>query len=863
MGLTNFFKKIIKRDPADSTESVGHLRVLFKTRYHSFKQLLAANNRALEIMADIERALSGRHAFGMPFLRSTSTAISVNVFRMIKNLDELAPHKYTELYEKFSEIQNKMDRLLNKQNKPQDDRWIIPLDDVHPDMVDEVGMKMGNLAEMKNRIQLPVPEGFVITAQAYHHFMLTNDLQDEIDKMLQSADSQEFEDLYTLSAQIQQMIIRSEVPGDLANAINLALDKIKKDNKDVRLAIRSSALGEDMAGSSFAGQYRSELNISCENVFEAYKEVVASKYSLQAMTYRFNRGFKDEDIAMSVGCLVMVNAKCGGVMYTHNPVDASDDALFINAVWGLPKSIVDGVGDCDVYVVAKRPSLDVVREDIKEKTIKFTCDEIEGVCRESLMDESLINAPTLTRDQALKLAEMAIRLEEFYKVPQDIEWAIAATGEIVFLQCRPLSRSFTAIMDREILSRIPSSQILLTGGVTASPGAVCGNVFFVEKGSDVIQFPEGGILVTQQALPRWASLLSRASAVITEQGGFAGHLANIAREFGIPALFGAPNVMTVLQNGEEITLDADRSMIFRGKADLPPVQAPQKNIMAGSPVYETLNHLSRFIVPLHLLDPDSKEFTPASCLTFHDITRFIHEKSVHEMFNFGKEHNFSERSSKQLHFKVPMQWWILNLDDGFKEEVSGKYVKLENVVSLPMLAFWEGFAAIPWEGPPAIDGRGLASVMFQATTNPALNTGLRSKYAEKNYFMISKHYMSLNSRLGFHFSILEAVASERKIENYINFQFKGGAANLDRRLKRILFIGDILEQNGFRVTQKEDTLLARIENQEEAYMISRLKILGYLTLHTRQLDMIMTSPEKVSYYMSKTQKDIQTLIKEK
>ena len=861
MGFVKFIQKLIKKDQRDRSESVEHLRVLFKARYQSFKQLLAANNRALEIMADIERALSGNHAFGMPFVRSSCTAISVNVFRMIKNLDELAPEKFNGLYGKFSEIQKTIDGLLKIQTRPKDDRWVLLLEEVQADMADTVGIKMGNLAEMKNRIQLPVPEGFVITAQAYHHFMLANDLQAEIDTMLQSVETQEFEDIYTLSAQIQQMIIRADVPEDLMQAVSLALDSIRKKNnhKPVRLAVRSSALGEDMAGSSFAGQYRSELNISCENVFEAYKEVVASKYSLQAMTYRLNRGFKDEDIAMSVGCLVMVDARCGGVMYTRNPVDASDDAVFINAVWGLPKSVVDGVGACDIYKVAKQPSLHLVHQDIKKKTIKFTCDENEGVCRESQMDEALISAPTLSQEQALSLAQMAIRLEAFYTVPQDIEWVMTDSGEMMFLQCRPLSRSQATLPDKAVLSRIGSSDILLADGVTASPGVACGPVYHVERGSDVIQFPKGGVLVTQQALPRWASLLSRASAVVTEQGGFAGHLANVAREFGIPALFGAADAMTMLHNGDEITVDADRQMVFRGKIDLSPFQNQQKNIMAGSPVYETLRHVSRFIVPLNLLDPDAKEFTPDACQSFHDITRFIHEKSVQEMFSFGKAHNFSERSSKQLHYNVPMQWWILNLDDGFKEEVSGKYVKLENIVSVPMLAFWDGFAAIPWEGPPAVDGKGLASVMFQATTNPALTTGLRSKYAEKNYFMISKHYLSLNSRLGFHFSILEAVVGDRKMENYINFQFKGGAANLDRRLKRVVFIGEILEKNGFRVTQKEDTLLSRIENQEEDYMIRRLKVLGYLTLHTRQLDMIMTNPDKVSYYMAKMQKDIQTL----
>ena len=105
--------------------------------------------------------------------------------------------------------------------------------------------------------------------------------------------------------------------------------------------------------------------------------------------------------------------------------------------------------------------------------------------------------------------------------------------------------------------------------------------------------------------------------------------------------------------------------------------------------------------------------------------------------------------------------------------------------------------------------------------------------------------MSLNSRLGFHFSILEAFISERTTENYINLQFKGGAADIDRRLKRILFIRDILVQYDFSVNGREDTLFARTENRNVEYVIGRPKLLGYLMLHTRQLDMIMTSPDLI------------------
>lgn len=850
-----------RRDEISEAEA-ERLRAAFKARYHNFKLLLNANNKALEIMAEMEEALKGRRPFGMSFIRANCTAVSVNVFRMIQNLDQLSDGKYKNLLERFRIIQDRINQVLSQKKQPKGDRLVLSFDLIDKDKADQVGSKMANVGEIRNRLKLVVPSGFVITSLAYQRFFEHNDLQTEIDRRLQSSEAEKLDELYALSADIQQLIIRANIPADLEEEILANYRMIEREaGPGVKVSMRSSALGEDSADTSFAGQYRSELNVSSEYLLEAYKEIVASKYSVQAIAYRQNRGILDEDVSMCVGCMVMVNAVAGGVTYSRNPLNIRDDSIIINSVWGLPKSVVDGSVAPDLFVISRKEPFEILRREIKQKEHKFVCYPEEGVCRLDLTGERA-NLPSLEDDQIRELARMALSLEEYYGGPQDIEWAVDPDGTIYILQCRPLKQA--AVPEKEAsgtVLEIAPDALLIQGGATASPGVAYGPVFVVKRNSEALQFSQGGILVLSQALPRWAALLSRCAAVITEQGSVAGHLANVAREFGVPALFGVPDATRILKHGEIVTVDADGLRVYRGKIEpLLVKSAPRKNLMEGSPVHEILSEVVRHIVPLNLLDPDSSEFRPGNCSTFHDITRFCHEKAVKEMFNFGKEHHFSERASKQLVCDVPMQWWIINLDDGFKEDVPGKFVHLDNIVSIPVIALWEGINAIPWQGPPPVDARGFMSVLLEASANPALDPSMPSPYVNRNYFMISKNFCSLSSRFGFHFSTVETLVSDRAQENYISFSFKGGAADYQKRLRRAQFVSGLLEEFGFRVEVKEDGVFARIEGYEEEFMKERLRLIGYLLMHTRQLDMVLHNDAAYHYHRSKMMRDMQMIL---
>jgi len=832
-------------------------RSLFQGRYHALRLLLAANTKALNSMATMEQALFGTTTFGMSFVRSHCTAVGVSVFKMVRNLDTLAPEKHTRLFDRLQEIQRKIDKELETLPPPSDAPFVLPLSAIELVHADVTGSKMASLGEISNVVGLSVPDGFVITTSAYDRLISANDLQPEIARLLQTHQSDQLDELFVLSSMLQQLILSAEVPADVVTAIENASAEIADPSADTTFALRSSALGEDSADASFAGQYESLLNIRPSNIVASYLEVVASKYTPQAMQYRSLRGLRDDDVAMSVGCLKMVDASSGGVAYTGNPSDREDTRVFISSAWGLPKAIVDGRFASDLLIVTRADPPTIAAREIGDKRNQFVLDTREGLRRADVSEDRRLE-PSLMDGEALAVAQAAIKLESHFGTPVDMEWAATDEGDVVVLQCRPLSQSIAGTRPT-IPADTPAP--LLRGGVNASPGTAVGRVHWVCRDVDALSFPDGAILAISQPLPRWAALLGRTTAVVAEEGGVAGHLATVARELGVPAILGA-GPLNILENGLEVTVDAGGPAVYPGRIEaLLRCDAEPSISVLDTPVRRALREAMTHITPLNLIDPDGLEFRPANCQTLHDITRFCHEQAVREIFAFGSDTSFPEYASKQLHHNVPMQWWVLDLGNGFKEQVTGKYVHLEDIACKPMLALWDGMVAVPWDGPPAVSGRGLASVLFQATANPALSSPFKKPYANRNYFIISKHFMNLQSRFGFHFTNVEVLAGERPEENYLSFSFKGGAADRERKAGRARLIGALLEELGFATNVTEDVVTARRTNLHQDDVEDGVRVVGYLLMHTRQIDMIMNDPSAVERYRTKMQTDIRLLSK--
>jgi pyruvate,water dikinase len=405
--------------------------------------------------------------------------------------------------------------------------------------------------------------------------------------------------------------------------------------------------------------------------------------------------------------------------------------------------------------------------------------------------------------------------------------------------------------------------LLLSGGTAAAPGIGSGPAHLVHTDGDMARFPSGGVLVVGHALPKWAPLLGKAGALISETGGTTGHLAGVAREYGLPALVGMQGIISVLREQADphplITVDARGRAVYLGvPPDDPPRPAGSARACSPSP---SLKAVTNLILPLYLLDPGADDFSSAGCRTLHDITRFCHEKSVEAMFDTQREgRGKGKPPGKQLKAGARLKYWLLDMGGGFADGVTTPFVDIRQIRSLPMLALWNGMTAIPWAGPPAPDGRGFLSVLARSASNPELDPLVANSMSERNYFLVSRSFCNLQTRIGYHFCTVEAEAGEAEHANYASFHFKGGAASMDRRALRVRLRADILQEHGFAASARNDALFAHAEGAPRQDILNKTRILGYLLIHTRQVDMIMRNTGMVAELSAKLRADIRALL---
>ena len=439
----------------------------------------------------------------------------------------------------------------------------------------EVGGKGGNLGEL-TQAGIPVPEGFIVTASAYFKFIKDNGIDAIIKKTLNDLDPEKTKTLNDASKIIRKAILGKEfgamLEGDIFEAYAKLGSMVK--HKDVLVAVRSSATAEDLPNASFAGQQDTFLNIKGEKaLLHAVREAYASLFGPRAIYYRTINKFDHMKVGIAIPVQRMVQSQQSGILFTIEPVTNNQDVLVVDAVLGLGEAIVSGSVSPDHYVVEKATSK-IVEKQIARQAWKIVFSGGKNIHKSLTEHEK--TSQKITDAQVLELARMAKEIEAHYKFPQDTEWAIE-DGKIYFVQSRPIT-TFKKSKPRSVPIEVhagETTQTLTPGavgeqilkGVPASVGVATGPVQIVSKIEQIESFKEGNILVAEMTNPSYVPAMRKAVAIVTDAGGQTSHAAIISREIGIPAIVGTGQATSKLTDGQVITVDGAKGLVYKGSIE--------------------------------------------------------------------------------------------------------------------------------------------------------------------------------------------------------------------------------------------------------------------------------------------------------
>lgn len=294
------------------------------------------------------------------------------------------------------------------------------------------GGKGASLGEM-TKAKFPVPQGFVIVAQAYEQFLQETKTKEKITKLLKNLDVENTEQLDKTANQIQKIICEQKFPENLKKEI---LKSCKELGKSF-VAVRSSATTEDLPSASFAGQQATFLNIKGDKqLIKAVQDCWASLFTARAIYYRQTKNFDHMKALIAVVVQQMVDARAAGVAFSVNPIDNNKNDIVIEASFGLGEAVVSGQVTPDLYIVHK-DNLKIHQKTINEQTWGFYRDQKTG--KTVKKDVKNPNEQVLIDKEIISIAGLVKKVEQHYKCPQDTEFAVDQKGKLFLLQARPIT----------------------------------------------------------------------------------------------------------------------------------------------------------------------------------------------------------------------------------------------------------------------------------------------------------------------------------------------------------------------------------------------------------------------------------------
>lgn len=480
------------------------------------------------------------------------------------------------------------------------DPYILKFSEIGIAHISKVGGKNASLGEMYNHLMaegMRVPDGFAVTTKAYKDFIDHNNLGTELQALIKALDKKDFSNLKEIGQNARRLILDAKFPLELENAI-LRAYRILCENKELSVAVRSSATAEDLANASFAGQHDSYLNIKGSTpLIYAVKCCFASLYTDRAIKYREDKGFDHHKVFLSVGIQIMVRSDkaCSGIGFTLEPESGFRNLVHLAGTWGLGETIVQGMVTPDEFLVfktsLKKNKKAILQKNLGSKSKMLIYNDKPTGTNSTILKvtpRKLASQFVLLDNEIEKLARWALFIEEHYKKPMDFEWAKDGfDGQLYIIQARPETvHSLSKPLSVTTYKLEQKGAVIITGEAIGN-AVIAGKARILSSPKEADALQNGDILVTNLTSPDWDPILKKVAGIITNKGGRTSHASIVARELGTPAVVGTGNATEAIKDGDLITIccaEGKTGAIYKGRLKYSKTTAALKELkLPGKP----------------------------------------------------------------------------------------------------------------------------------------------------------------------------------------------------------------------------------------------------------------------------------------
>lgn len=449
---------------------------------------------------------------------------------------------------------------------------------------------LGELYHLSRNITFDIADGFAITTILYDEFIKQNNLETKLENFTNTIDTSDILELEKQANEIRNFIINAELSDTHIVAINKNYNDLCElfnvSHNELEIAVRSSAIAEDLPNASFAGQQDTYLNVKGKDeLLLSVKKCFASLFNARAISYRKTHNIKMSDVKISVAIQKMVRSDIGsaGVAFSIDPETGFNKAIVVNSSFGLGELVVSGGVKPDEIILDKRilRHIDgdpIITKNMGNKNTKIIYNSNGSGIQEIDTTIHEKKSYSITNNQVVALGRYVLLLEESYSkilnkdIGVDVEWAIDGIDHKIYvIQTRPETIHSNTKKDLELIKyNLPQKSNKIISGVAVGDKISVGKVKVLSSIQNYKSFNKGDVLVTEMTTPDWEPIMKISSGIITNKGGRTCHAAIVARELGLNAIVGAGNATDMLKNDQEVTIscaDGETGNVYEGLLD--------------------------------------------------------------------------------------------------------------------------------------------------------------------------------------------------------------------------------------------------------------------------------------------------------